>query len=56
MSMSSPTPKKKVIFAPAKENSEEIKEGQKAIPAKMDQATTWALKTWQAWATQHPTQ
>ena len=24
----------------------------KAIPAKMEQATAWALKTWQAWAIQ----
>ena len=43
--MSSPTPPK---------NSEEVEEAQKnkAIPAKTEQAAAWALKTWQAWASQ----
>ena len=45
--MSSPTPAK---------NSEEVEEAQKtkqlAILAKTEQATAWALKTWQAWASQ----
>ena len=44
--MLSPTP------ATKKKTQKLKRHKNKAIPAKTEQATAWALKTWQAWASQ----
>ena len=49
--MSSSTPIEKT-FCSYKKLGRSRRRHKKAIPAKTEQATAWALKTWQAWASQ----